>query len=31
MFIPKRIIFEKGSLDYEIGQNVWYYNIKVIT
>ena len=25
MFIPKRIIFEKGSLDYEIGQNVYNY------
>ena len=25
MFIPKRIIFEKGALDYEIGQNVYNY------
>lgn len=25
MFIPKRIIFEKGSLDYEIGQNVYNF------
>lgn len=24
MFIPKRIIFEKGSLDYEIGKNIYY-------
>lgn len=23
MFIPKRIIFEKGSLDYEIGKNIY--------
>lgn len=23
MFIPKRVIFEKGSLDYEIGQNIY--------
>lgn len=25
MFIPKRIIFEGGALDYEIGQNVYNY------
>ena len=24
MFIPKRIIFEKGSLAYEIGKNIYY-------
>ncbi len=23
MFIPKRILFEKGSLDYEIGKNIY--------
>ena len=23
MFIPKRVIFEKGSLDTEIGQNIY--------
>ncbi len=23
MFIPKRVIFEKGSLDTEIGQNIF--------
>lgn len=23
MFIPKRIIFEKGSLDYEVGKNIY--------
>ncbi|WML33282.1 spore photoproduct lyase [Clostridium sp. OS1-26] len=23
MFIPKRVIFEKGSLDYEIGKNIY--------
>lgn len=25
MFIPRRIIFEKNSLDYEIGQNIYNY------
>lgn len=25
MFVPKRIIFEKGALDYEIGNNVYEY------
>lgn len=23
MFIPKRILFEKGTLDYEVGKNVY--------
>ena len=23
MFVPKRIIFEKGSLDYELGQEIY--------
>ena len=23
MFIPKRVIFEKGSLDTEIGKNIY--------
>lgn len=23
MFVPKRIVFEKGALDYEIGQNIY--------
>lgn len=25
MFVPKRIIFEKGALDYEVGQNVYEF------
>ena len=25
MFIPRRIIFEKNSLDYETGQNIYNY------
>lgn len=25
MFVPKRVIFEKGALDYEIGKNVYNY------
>ena len=23
MFVPQRIIFEKGALDYEIGKNIY--------
>ena len=35
MFVPKRIIFEKGSLDYETGENIYNYfkdnnNIEII-
>ena len=35
MFIPKTIIFEKDTLDYEIGNNIYNYfkdkeNIKII-
>ena len=35
MFVPRRILFEKNSLDYEIGQNIYSYfkdrsNIEII-